>query len=71
MARTIARRAQIGKPGRARAAVPAAKIRGRAVRAARGGSRSAAESSSVAPSTCTSDEPNMLTADSSGDSVAR
>ncbi len=41
-----------------------------AVIAARGGSRSAADSSTVAPSTCAKDEPNMLRADSSGDPVA-
>ena len=48
----------------------AAKTTARPVSAALGGSRSAAESSVVAPITWARDGPNMLRADSSGEPVA-
>ncbi len=51
--------------------MPAARTTETPVRAARGGRRSAPDSRNVAPSTCGSDCPNMLSADSSGESVAR
>ncbi|GGM02552.1 hypothetical protein GCM10010129_52340 [Streptomyces fumigatiscleroticus] len=69
--RTTANIAQSGSPGTARLAVAAAKAREMPVMAARGGSRSAPDRNSVAPSTWARDGPNMLTADSSGESVAR
>ena len=42
----------------------------RPVSAARGGTRSAHDSSVAAPTSCANDAPNMLSADSSGESVA-
>ena len=63
--------AQTGRPGSASTAVPAAKAREITVRMARGGRRSAPESRNAAPSNCASCGPNMLTADRSGEPVAR
>ncbi len=70
-ARTTAKTAQIGSPGAASTAVAAAKATEIPTSVALGGSRSAPDIRSVAPSICASDGPNMLTADSSGDPVAR
>ena len=63
--------AQTGRPGSARAAVAAAKASERPASVARGGSRSAPERKNVAPSTWARAGPNMLSADSSGEFVAR
>ncbi len=70
-ARTTARTAQTGSPGAASTAVPAANATATPVRVALGGSRSAPDSRKVAPTTWASDGPNMLTAASSGEPVAR
>ena len=66
----IANSQPIGIPGIACAAVPAPISATSHVRAPRGGSRSAADISSVAPSTCARAGPNMLSADSNGEPVA-
>lgn len=53
------------------AAVPSPKRAAIPATVARGGSRSAADSRVVAPTTWASEGPNMLSAVSSGDCVAR
>lgn len=69
-ARMIAKTTGSGSPGTARTAVATPKASARPVVAARGGSRSAADISRVAPIIWASEEPNMDRAASSGESVA-
>lgn len=57
------------RPGIASAAVPRPNTADTPVSAARGGSRSAADSSAVAPASWAIDGPNIASADSSGDRV--
>ena len=66
----MAKMAQTGRPGIASAAVPSPKMSASPVIAARGGSRSDADSSAAAPMTCASEDPNMLSAASNGERVA-
>ncbi|OKJ65777.1 hypothetical protein AMK29_13485 [Streptomyces sp. CB02261] len=70
-ARRIAKSAHVGRPGSARTAVPRAKKTAVPVSAARGGSRSAAESRVVAPSSWASEGPKSARAESRGEPVAR
>jgi hypothetical protein len=58
-----------GRPGTASVRLPQPDATATAVSAARGGTRSATESTVVAPSSWANAEPNMLSADSSGDPV--
>jgi hypothetical protein len=66
----MAKVAHSGRPGMARVAVPRTKARQVPVMAARGGSRSAADSSVVAPITWAREGPNMASAESRGEPVA-
>jgi hypothetical protein len=62
--------AHTGRPGRARAAVASPKTSDKPLITGRGGSRSAADSSVVAPISWAREGPNMLRAASSGERVA-
>jgi hypothetical protein len=69
-ASVIASRPQTGTPGMARPSAAAVNSSPRTVSVARGGIRSAMDSSVAAPMTWANEAPNMASADSSGDLVA-